>query len=384
MKSQKILYVVTQGTWGGAQRYVFDLAKSLHSEMDVTVAVSGSEGRDLQTKLQELSIPVVELRHLVRRFSPFHDLLAVLELAKLYRRLQPDAVHLNSSKAGLIGSVARLFGLPKNTTVIYTVHGWVFLEPLPQTTRWIYTQLEKVTARFKDAFILLGEKEKKVAKSTLGIAATKLHVIPLGITPPQFLSRQTARNLLEQSTGQVIPSSHLFVGTIANYFTTKGLDILIEAVHQIKKTMPPTSFFLVGEGPERPHLESLIKKYQLEDTVFLTGFQPDASNLLPAFDLFVLPSRKEGLPYILLEALLTKLPIITTDVGNISEIFHNKKDGLLIRPEDSEVLAEALLTCLSTPIKPLTHADSQATLTRMVQATSRLYLDNLDPKIAEK
>src|SRR3989338_4857857 len=123
IKKLKILYVITQGEWGGAQRYIFDLATNLADDFDVTVAVGEKQGKtDLQKKLgnwetrklkttdnknTEYRIQNIGLKHLKRNISPIHDILAVFELAKLYRNLKPDIVHLNSSKAGILGSLAK-------------------------------------------------------------------------------------------------------------------------------------------------------------------------------------------------------------------------------------------------------------------------------------
>ena len=164
MNKQKLLYIITQGEWGGAQRHVFDLATNLADEFDITVAVGEQDGRhDLQQKLQINSkIQIVQLKHLIRPVSPIHDILALFEIAKLYKTLKPDIVHLNSSKAGITGSFAKLFVKNcklkiENCKLIYTVHGWVFNEPLGRAKKALYRWLEKFTARWKKKIIVLSD-----------------------------------------------------------------------------------------------------------------------------------------------------------------------------------------------------------------------------------
>ena len=113
----KLLYVITQGAWGGAQKYVFDLATSLADDFDVTVAIGEPDGvQDLQSRItlrqaqgrqyHVSRIKIMQLKHVVRRISPLHDFLAIFELRQLYKKIKPDIVHLNSSKASIIGSLA--------------------------------------------------------------------------------------------------------------------------------------------------------------------------------------------------------------------------------------------------------------------------------------
>ena len=101
----KILFVVTQGNFGGAQKYVYDLAKNLHSNFSVIAAAGGSDTQ-LKEKLSEIPVKFFPLKHLTRAVNPLRDLLAVWEIGRLIKKEGPDIVHLNSSKAGVVGSFA--------------------------------------------------------------------------------------------------------------------------------------------------------------------------------------------------------------------------------------------------------------------------------------
>ncbi len=320
---KKILFVITQGgPWGGAQRYVFDLATGLKDAFDITVAIGEPHGPpDLQKKLTAAGIEIKQLKHLVRSISPIHDLLAVAELRKLYQEVAPDIVHLNSSKAGIIGSFAarlrRQARSLKNIYLVYTAHGWVFNEPLPRLTAWLYRALETSTARWKDRIIVLSEEDKQVGTS-IGIPEEKLIVTQLGIdTRESILSRLEARAALAKDCMVILRDNQYTLVTIANFYKTKGLDILFKELAAIKKDIPNLRAVIFGDGPERSALVALIKKNELESVVTLAGFVDNAAQYLPAFDLFVLPSRKEGLPYTILEAERAELPIVAAAVGGI-------------------------------------------------------------------
>lgn len=374
MKSQsesvKILYVITQGFWGGAQRYVFDLATSLPPEYEVAVAVGEPAGpQDLQESLKKASNwPILPLRHLVRAIHPIHDLWAIFELRKLYVQGGFQVVHLNSSKAGIIGSLAAL-GLKNKPKIIYTVHGWVFLEPLTYPIRSLYRFLEKITARFKDQIIVLSAKEKRLGLG-LQIPESKLTVIPSGITIPNFYTTVEARAKIKTFANFKTPK--YWVGTIANLYLTKGLDILIKAAATIVTKKPEVHFFIIGTGAEKNNLEKLIEKLNLNNHVHLLGAVPDAAKYLKAFDLFVLPSRKEGRPYTLSEAMTAGLPIIATAVGGVSELLSTYPNTILSIPNNVSALTYALDTSLKQ--SPRTKKSvTVRTVTEMVRDTTQLY-----------
>lgn len=377
MTKPKLLYIVTQGELGGAQRYVFDLATNLADEFNITIAVGEPNGRrDLQDKIKRLKehkITIVQLKHLVRKISPFHDILAIFKLAKLYRTLKPDIIHLNSSKAGILGSFAKLITYNLKLITVYTVHGWVFNEPLGRVKKTLYRWLEKLTSCWKDKIIVLSDFDYQTGQQA-GIQTDKLVKIPLGIETPKFLSREIAR----QELAKLSPISYLLsptlVGTIANLYPTKGLDTLIEAVHilNIQYKISNTQFIIIGEGPERKNLENLIKKYHLKSVVYLLGAVNNATQYLPAFDLFVLPSRKEGMPYTLLEAVAAGLPIVATDVGGVKELIVDA-----ITPNNQKILAEKIIQTIKNPIY---QQKNTPPLGEMLEKTKTIYLSCLPPK----
>lgn len=349
---KKVLYVITQGEWGGAQRYVFDLATNLPPEFEPIVAIGEPKGgSELLQKLSQTgkNIQIIKLKHLVRRISIWHDILAIFELAKLYKNTKPDIIHLNSSKAGVVGSLAKLIIPPSPLfpKFVYTVHGWVFNEPAGWLKTKFYYYLEKFTAKFKDGFILLSETEKLQAQNLLKIPNNKLRVIYNGVNAPaNILSQTGARAKIIALSRRQIPQNDTWLGAIANFYPTKGLDILITALGMLKNELAKVNIVVIGEGPERKNLEKLITKFNLDNNVFLTGTIADADKLLPAFDALILPSRKEGLPYTLLEAISQNVPVIAAKVGGIPDLLTNNQTGLLVNQGDVNGLAGAILFAL--------------------------------------
>lgn len=299
MTKKKVLYVVTKGNWGGAQRYVFDLAVNLPAKFDVAVAC-GISGK-LVEKLREKNIRTVEVESLQRDVSFGADMRSFFELYRLFKKEKPDVVHLNSSKAGGIGTLAaRMTGVPK---IIFTVHGLPEDEARGTVSRFLITLATRLTFALCHTVITISKNNQERVRGSV--------LIYNGIGPMQFGTGEKIRN--------AFPPGVKITGTIGELTYNKNQQALIE---QVRKN-PRMHVAIVGEGELRNKLEQLINKYSLQDRVKLFGFMP-AQEVLKGFDIFALPSRKEGLPYVLLEAKAAGLPIVANRVGGVGEILDAK------------------------------------------------------------
>jgi glycosyltransferase involved in cell wall biosynthesis len=342
-KKIKILYILTQSEWGGAQKYVFDLVEHLPREtFEIVVASGKSESSELIHKLTAKHIATHRLSSVQRSINPFLDIGGIIELYHLIKKIKPDVVHLNSSKVSVIGSIAAF--MAKTPRVIYTAHGWVFNEPNSFLKNTLYYLAEFITAKLKDDIICVSEFDKKIAQVRKISPRKKLVTIHNGIDVNKlnFYDADTARELLAEKIVEELPSHRRLIGTIGNLYKTKGHEYLIEAM----KKIPDKTCIILGEGPQRKNLEQLISENNLKDKVLLPGAVINAHQYLKAFDVFVLPSVKEGFPYIILEALAAKLPIIATSVGGIPEVVSQKN---LIQPRDNEALVKALSQTKKAP-----------------------------------
>ena len=326
----KVLYVITKANWGGAQRYVFDLATNLPKEsFDVAVALGG-EGI-LKAKLESSGVRIIPIAGMQRDISFINDLHSFSSLLTIFKENKPDIVHLNSSKAGGIGSVAaRIAGVKK---IIFTIHGWPFNEDRGLIATWAFRMSSWMSSLFSTHLIVLATPELEQARS-MPFIGKKTHLIRNGLIGGEFLSNSEARKKLWPEN-----PSGTWVGTIAELHQNKGLSYLVETA----ALLPSLSFCIIGEGEKRKELESLIEKYGLRN-IRLAGFQDNATQYLKAFDIFVLPSIKEGLPYAILEAGRAGLPTVATAVGGIQDIITDGLSGFIVSPKSSRALAEAIGT----------------------------------------
>lgn len=340
---KKILFVITKSNFGGAQKYVFDLATRLPKEkFDVSV-VLGGDGL-LADKLRGSNIRIITISSLLRDVNIFKDAVTFFTLWKLFRTERPDVVHLNSAKVSGLGALAaRLAHVPK---IIFTAHGWAFNEERVLPSRIIIKFLSWMT-------ILLSHKTIAVSKSVQNdtnlwpLVKNKIITIKNGVKEPEFYTREVAKTKLFAQVNGSLPLNAFIVGTIAELHKNKGLEYAIEALAKLIPKNPSLRYFILGEGEEKSRLNALVEHHGLQGRVFLLGYVEDAARFLKAFDVFLLPSIKEGLPFVVLEAGLARVPVIATKVGGIPEVIEDGKTGLLVAPRDSEAIAGAAQTLIA-------------------------------------
>lgn len=378
-KKTKLFLVITKSNFGGAQRYVYDLAVGLpKTKYEITVILG--TGGILETRLNNAGIRTLQISSLRRNINPFLDLKSLFLLIKLFHQEKPDIIHLNSSKAGGLGSFAgRLTGVTK---IIFTGHGWTFNEKRAWLEKVIILFFHWLTIIFCHQVIAVSNKVKTDI-CQLPFIKQKIIVIYNGIDTFTLSDQETARKkLLPSLTEDKNTDQKIWLGTIAELHPNKGLDVAINALSPIIKTNPNLIYLIIGEGEARikMKLENLIKKLNLTDNVFLLGFISEARQYLSAFDIFLLPSRTEALPYVILEAGLAKLPVIASKVGGISEIIKDGESGQLVPSENPLEIIKALKLITSSPKRRqrLGHNLKQFItqkfgLTKMIEETEIVY-----------
>ena len=167
--------------------------------------------------------------------------------------------------------------------------------------------------------------------------------IPHGITKINTLERENARKFLADRAHVTLGINARIIGTIGELTHNKGLEYGIEAISELRKKHATFFYIIIGAGELRRKLEEKAKSLGLETIVLFTGFIPDAAQYLSAFDYFMLPSVKEGLPYVLLEASVTARPIVATNIGAVPEILKDYEKGKAVSPKNPHELADAII-----------------------------------------
>ncbi len=339
----KILYIITQSSWGGAQKYVFDLATNLPEDFQVTVLCGGNG--ELISRLKAKEVKVKVMKNLIRPIRPFTDAICLWQLRSFIKKEKFDIVHTNSSKAEILGNISAWLAGTKKT--IFTAHGFVFNEPGSKFKKKIFINLEKFANKFADRIICVSDFDKKNALKHGISSEKKLTVIHNGI--------KVANDLLGNEKIKIkknylkLPEDSVVVVAIANFYETKGLKYLIDASSKIIKKHPNVYFVLVGDGELREDLKARIKANKIENNFIMPGFRNDIPELLQIMDIFVLSSLKEGFPYVIMEAMSFGLPVVATEVGGVPEIV-NQETGLICRPGEANELADCIEKLIDNPL----------------------------------
>lgn len=373
---KKILYVITKSNYGGAQRYVHELATGLPKDAyDVVVAFGGDDL--LKTKLEQAGIATRQIESFQRDINLTKELRSFGVLWQLYRNEQPDIVHLNSSKAGGLGAfTARLFGVEH---IVFTAHGWPFLEPRNifwKAALWIASW---VTALLSHTVILVSKNDLR--HTNMPFVKSKCTIIHTAVPEIRFKSRDEGRAALFTKEQCALHEDDTWLVTNAELTSNKNLFTAIDAVIAYNKSTNAKIYYsIIGDGELKDALKAHIKKYNATEYITLLGYVTDGREYLKAFDMFLLSSKKEGMPYALLEAGAAGLPSIASNVGGIPEIIEHQKNGLFIDPNDKSTLVRALDTLANSPELSQEYGKTlkekittQFSLTEMIEKTKRVY-----------
>jgi glycosyltransferase involved in cell wall biosynthesis len=281
------------------------------------------------------------LHHATRSLAVRHDVMALGELWRLFRRLKPDIVHTHNPKPGLYGRVAaRAAGVP---AVVNTVHGLYASPEDPLSRRAVVYTLERAASLCSGAELVQNPEDVEVL-ARLGVPRDKLVLLGNGIDlqrfgPADAHSRQRARTLLGVEADAVV------VGMVARLVWQKGFRELFEAAERLYAAHPNVVFVVVG-GPD-PEKADAISPDELAAAArrgrfVFVGDRDDVEDLYPGFDLFVLPSYREGFPRSAMEAAATGLPVIASDIRGCRQAVSDGQTGLLVPLHDPTRLAASI------------------------------------------
>ena len=326
-----ILYLGAGSGFAGAERYTLTLLRRLASNADINLACGLFYEGPLRERLPAEGIPVVQLCG-KRNFK------SLLLLIRYIRENGVQLLHFLDMKGSLVGGLASLF--VRNTKTVVTVHGLPeFPLSLLGAVRYavslcIYRLFLK---HLVDRVIFVSDD--LACRFGSKIDPAKVRVIHNGVDLPVEASKPRKRE----------PAVPAVVGTVCRLERVKGLQCFLEAGLHLLNMGSDVRFEIIGEGPLEKELKEQARTMGIEERVSFLGFRKDVLPLIEGFDLFVLSSLNEGIPFALLEAMSLSKPVVCTHVGGLREVIRHGVDGLLVPPEDPLALAHAAARLLSDP-----------------------------------
>jgi sugar transferase (PEP-CTERM/EpsH1 system associated) len=326
----RLLHVIDELALGGTELAMVRLARHLDPQRFQSQVCAFIPG-PVEAELQAAALPYTILPK--RRAF---DLPLLLKLRASLKREGVQLVHCRSLQGILYGGLAAVLA---RVPFVCSIHGenTLRLQRAAPILRW--------SARCSRAFITVSESLKNLTAQTVGIPRERITVIYNGVDLNNFVQLGDADAMCHPSSA----SRSLMVGCVGMLRPVKGHRYLIEAIAVVREQVPHVHLCLVGDGPLHQELNDLCQTLGMGDNVSLLGKRDDVHALLRQFDVFALPSLSEGISNALLEAMSAGLPAVATNVGGNPEIVQHGVTGLLVPPQDSRALADALLQVLSDP-----------------------------------
>lgn len=336
-----VAHVVTRCV-AGAGGVAVRGATSLDPDQYRSLLVTGTREGPLLDRARRHGIEVVVIPELVSPISPAQDVVALRHLVRLLRSRSVDVVHTHSAKAGALGRIAaRRAGA---RVVVHTLHGFPFHEFQGRVPHAAYVGIERGLSRLTDVHLAVGTG---VAVEALrrGLARPdRLYTIGPAVEPPSVAltpdSRARARRILG------LGEDELVVGTVGRLDPQKAPEVMLRALRSMRQ---PAVLVWAGDGELRAATRRQVDRLGLTGRVHLLGNRDDVPEILPAFDVFAMSSRYEGLPCVIVEAQQCGIPVVATAVNAVPDVVVPGETGLLVPPERPRLLAEALDHALTHP-----------------------------------
>ena len=324
---------------GGLFRHVCDLTAEL-ADMGHRVGVicdsrrSGEADEAALRTLEKICDSGV-LRVAMSRQLGFRDFTACAAVAHFAGQCDARIVHGHGAKGGAYARIGAHRRMHKGQMIrtFYTPHGGSLHYSPKSIQGRIFMAMEKHLGNRTNGLIFESAYSERLYKTNVGPLPCEMRVIPNGVKPDEFHDRVLS----------VESADFVFIGELRHL---KGVDILLEALAEVRKSIPAT-VFIAGGGPDADNFRSLAEKLGVLDAVTFAGPTP-ASIAFAQGRCMVMPSRAESFPYVVLEAAAARVPIIATNVGGIPEIVAGT-DVELIAPDDAQALARAMQAFLSNP-----------------------------------
>ncbi|OLD65075.1 MAG: hypothetical protein AUI47_03000, partial [Acidobacteria bacterium 13_1_40CM_2_68_5] len=319
----RVCHVITLLEPGGAQDNT--LYTVSHLDASFVPSLVCGRGGALDGEARRLGVPLRFVPSLVRPVRPHLDALALLSLARLFRKERPDIVHTHSSKAGVLGRLAaRLAGVPR---VVHTIHGFGFHESQRWPVRRAFIALEGLVARLTTRFIAVSRANLETGVALGLFTRDRVSLIRSGVRLAEFEraagigGSRGAGPTFREEIG--VPRNAPLVGMIACLKPQKSPLTFVEVAARVVRELPGTVFVLAGDGELRGEVERRAAALGLRESFRLLGWRRDVPRVMAALDVMLHTSLWEGLPRVLPEAIASGVPIVATGVGGTVDILRD-------------------------------------------------------------
>jgi glycosyltransferase involved in cell wall biosynthesis len=366
----EILEAISEGVGGGA-KHVYDLVCQLQGEFSFSVACP--DNGPYFNRFKDLGVPVFKV--------PFTALSprSFFRLRRVMQRGGIELVHLHGRKAGLYGRLACLFA---GTPVVYSFHG-LHYQKHGVLLRTLSVEVERALGKRTDRFINVSSSERQACLALGLLDPERSLVVCNGIDWQSFDALTVDARRVKADLG--FGPGDVVVGQVAKFDVQKAQDDLAAAIPLVIEKCPSAKFLFVGDGALRPQIEDQVVRLGVDRQVVFTGYRDDVAMLLKAMDVIALPSRWEGLPLVLLEAMACRKPIVASRVTGNIDVVVDGVTGFLVPSGAPQALAERIVLllqdarlCDELGRRGRERVEQEFSLARMAAHMRSVYRDLLD------
>lgn len=343
----RVASVITRMNVGGPALQLLLVGERLDPVRFEAHLITGSldRGEADMLPLRRPKLAPMVVRQLGRRIDPLADVVALVRLVAIFRKLRPHVVHTHLSKGGALGRVAaRIAGVP---VVLHTYHGTVFRGYFPTVASRIILLVERALAMVTTRIIAISPTQRRDIER-LGIARTDRVVeVPYGLELDTFRDAAPGRLRAELLLEPDVP----LVGIVARLVPIKGIDVFLNACALVARARPDVRFLVIGDGESSESLRTLASHLALERSLRFLGWRSDLPSIYADLDVVALTSHNEGTPLSLIEALAAGRAIVATAVGGVPDVIGSPEVGVLVPDGDHRAVADAILRLIEDPTR---------------------------------
>lgn len=348
----RVLRVIARLNIGGPALQVAYLAAGLADRGYDTTLVAGMLGageESMASIAERRGVKIVQLDALHREVAPLRDARAILRLARIIRRERPTILHTHTAKAGAVGRIAALLaGQARPPVIVHTFHGHVLRGYFGPIRTFAFRRVERWLARISTVLIAVSPEVRDDLVHLRVAPAAKFVVVRLGIELDERVGGDESTRAETRRQMGLGPDAFI-VGWVGRMTAVKRTDDVARTLQKLVDLGVDAYLCLVGDGPDREHLERYAHELGVIRRCLFLGYQEDVARFYDAFDVLLLPSVNEGTPVSVIEALAAGRPAVATRVGGTADVVRDGVDGFLVGVGDTDALAERLANLAADP-----------------------------------
>jgi len=361
-----ICYIIGQLGRAGAERQLYELVNGINREKFLPIVISLSQGGYWAQEIRKNNIQVIEIP---RKKSK--EIARLFKLIKLLKTIKPQVVHTYLFPGNFYGRIAAIF-----TRVPVIISSERNLPEVGKDKNILQLLIDKLLLIFTDAIICNSHKARKFLAREYSFTSGKLFTVHNGICMKEH-AKIISNNYSDKT--------HKIIGTVGRLSPQKNYVLFLEMAKIIlERSRGNIQFMIVGDGPLKDELMNYAERIGIANNILFTGERSDISELLQGMDIFVMTSLYEGLSNSIMEAMLSGLPVVATDVGGNDELIIDKVTGFLCPSNNVSALSEAVLHLIENESEAILMGEkgknkmlNEFQIDKMVSCTEQIYMDLL-------